>query len=74
MLLLGWRSSYEEARSPAVEELGTELKELGRVSDMLDAGSLATGDFIFSVGDLDAELVQHGLGSSGGHLCASSHP
>lgn len=40
--------------SPAVvEELGNELMTLGWVSDLMVAGSLATGDYIPRISDLD---------------------
>jgi hypothetical protein len=38
---------------PAVAELGRRLAELGWVSDLLVAGSLATGDYVPGVSDLD---------------------
>jgi hypothetical protein len=38
---------------PAVEEFARRLAELGWVSDLLVAGSLATGDYVPGVSDLD---------------------
>jgi Nucleotidyltransferase domain len=38
---------------PAVEELGNRLAQLGWVSDLLVAGSLATGDYTPGISDLD---------------------
>ena len=40
-------------RVPAVEELGSRLTALGWVSDLWVAGSLATGDYVPGVSDLD---------------------
>jgi len=47
--------------SPAVvEELGTELKALGWVTDLLVAGSLATGDYLPRISDLDLVALTDG--------------
>ena len=43
-----------------VEELGDKLKALGWVSDLLVAGSLATGDYVAGVSDLDLVAVVDG--------------
>ena len=43
-----------------LKELGKQLKELGWVTDLLVAGSLATGDFILIVSDLDLVAVVNG--------------
>ena len=49
------------ATSPAVvEELGSELKALGWVTDLLVAGSLATGDYVARVSDLDLVALVDG--------------
>jgi hypothetical protein len=49
-------------RSPAVvEELGTELTALGWVSDLMVAGSLATGDYVPRISDLDLVALVDGL-------------
>jgi hypothetical protein len=49
-------------RSPAVvEEFGTELTALGWVSDLMVAGSLATGDYVPGVSDLDLVALVDGL-------------
>lgn len=42
---------------PAVEELGKQLEQLGWVRDLLVAGSLATGDYVPGVSDLDLVAV-----------------
>lgn len=44
----------------AVEEFGDELTRLGWVSDLLIAGSLASGDHIAGVSDLDLVAVTRG--------------
>src|SRR6185436_13128822 len=41
------------ASPPAVEEFASQLAALGWVSDLLVAGSLATGDYTPGVSDLD---------------------
>ncbi|MCW2140961.1 hypothetical protein [Actinoplanes cyaneus] len=43
--------------SPVVDEFGTRLRAAGWVSDLLVAGSLATGDYIARVSDLDLVAV-----------------
>jgi Nucleotidyltransferase domain len=43
--------------SPVVDEFGTRLRAAGWVSDLLVAGSLATGDYIAGVSDLDLVAV-----------------
>jgi hypothetical protein len=48
------------AQLPVLTEFGDELKELGWVSDLLIAGSLATGDYVPGVSDLDLVAVTHG--------------
>ncbi|XVV10614.1 hypothetical protein ACQP2X_38090 [Actinoplanes sp. CA-131856] len=49
------------ATSPAVvQDLGCELRELGWVSDLMVAGSLATGDYIPRVSDLDLVALVDG--------------
>lgn len=45
---------------PAVEEFGRQLAELGWVSDLLVAGSLATGDYVPGVSDLDLVALADG--------------
>jgi hypothetical protein len=45
---------------PAVEEFGNELATLGWVSGLLVAGSLATGDYIPRVSDLDLVALVDG--------------
>jgi hypothetical protein len=45
---------------PVVAELGTRLAELGWVSDLLVAGSLATGDYVPGVSDLDLVALVDG--------------
>ncbi|WP_431920870.1 nucleotidyltransferase domain-containing protein [Micromonospora wenchangensis] len=49
------------ATSPAaVRDLGYELKELGWVSDLMVAGSLATGDYVPRISDLDLVALVDG--------------
>lgn len=45
---------------PVVDELAQQLEELGWVSDLLVAGSLATGDYVPGVSDLDLVAVVDG--------------
>ncbi len=45
---------------PAVVEFGERLAELGLVRDLLVAGSLATGDYVPGVSDLDLVAVVNG--------------
>jgi len=45
---------------PAVVEFGERLAELGLVRDLLVAGSLATGDYVPGVSDLDLIAVVNG--------------
>ncbi len=45
---------------PAVVEFGERLAELGLVRDLLVAGSLATGDYLPGVSDLDLVAVVNG--------------
>lgn len=45
---------------PALEEFGEQLEELGWVSDLLVAGSWATGDYVLGVSDLDLVAVVDG--------------
>jgi hypothetical protein len=45
---------------PAVEEFGRQLRRLGWVSDLLVAGSLATGDYVPGVSDLDLVALVDG--------------
>lgn len=44
----------------AVKELGQDLRDLGGVRDLLVAGSLATGDYVPGVSDLDLVAVVAG--------------
>ncbi|WP_127504352.1 nucleotidyltransferase domain-containing protein [Actinoplanes solisilvae] len=44
----------------AVEELGEELRRLGWVTDLMVAGSLATGDYVDGVSDLDLVALADG--------------
>ena len=48
------------ATPPVVDELGRELVALGWVTDLLVAGSLATGDHVPGVSDLDLVAVVDG--------------
>ncbi|MEU1602633.1 nucleotidyltransferase domain-containing protein [Micromonospora matsumotoense] len=49
------------ATSPAaVRDLGHELKDLGWVSDLMVAGSLATGDYVPRISDLDLVALVDG--------------
>lgn len=45
---------------PAVELLGDRLADLGWVADLLVAGSLATGDYVPGVSDLDLVAITDG--------------
>ncbi|HEY0530364.1 MAG TPA: nucleotidyltransferase domain-containing protein [Actinoplanes sp.] len=45
---------------PAVSEFGRRLASLGGVTDLLVAGSLATGDYVPGVSDLDLVAVTSG--------------
>jgi len=45
---------------PDVVEFGERLAELGLVRDLLVAGSLATGDYVPGVSDLDLVAVRDG--------------
>jgi Nucleotidyltransferase domain len=45
---------------PAVRQLGERLDELGWVTDLLVAGSLATGDYVPGVSDLDLVALTEG--------------
>jgi hypothetical protein len=52
---------------PAVRQLGQRLGELGWVTDLLVAGSLATGDYVPGVSDLDLVALTRGpVGLTGG--------
>jgi hypothetical protein len=52
---------------PAVRQLGQRLGELGWVTDLLVAGSLATGDYVPGVSDLDLVALTRGpAGLTGG--------
>jgi len=53
---------------PVVEELGNRLTELGWVSELFVGGSLATGDYVPRVSDLD--LVR----SLTGRLMSAARP
>lgn len=46
--------------SPAVEQLGRRLSQLGWVTGLLVAGSLATGDYIARVSDIDLVALVDG--------------
>ncbi|BEL04200.1 nucleotidyltransferase domain-containing protein [Actinoplanes sichuanensis] len=48
------------AEPPVLQQFGTELDGLGWVSDLLVAGSVATGDYIPGVSDLDLVAVTIG--------------
>ena len=48
------------ASVPVVAELGSRLAALGWVSDLLVAGSLATGDYVSGVSDLDLVAIVDG--------------
>ena len=48
------------AELPALAEFGSELRALGWVSDLLVAGSAATGDYVPGVSDLDLVAVTDG--------------
>ena len=50
----------EERPHPAVASLAARLEELGWVRDLLVAGSLATGDYVPGVSDLDLVAVVAG--------------
>ncbi|SDS87358.1 hypothetical protein [Actinoplanes derwentensis] len=59
----------------AVAEFGEELTKLGWVSDLLIAGSLASGDYIEGVSDLDLVAVTRGpVGEKRQAVLASLHP
>ncbi|MEU4622229.1 nucleotidyltransferase domain-containing protein [Actinoplanes sp. NPDC023801] len=45
---------------PVVRELGDELRNLGWVTDLMVAGSLATGDYLPGVSDLDLVALTDG--------------
>jgi nucleotidyltransferase-like protein len=45
---------------PALDELSSRLSRCGWVSDLWVAGSLATGDYVPGVSDLDLVAVTHG--------------
>jgi hypothetical protein len=45
---------------PAVRQLGQRLGELGWVTDLLVAGSVATGDYVHGVSDLDLVALTRG--------------
>jgi hypothetical protein len=49
-----------ETSAPVVTEFGGRLAELGWVSDLLVAGSLATGDYVPGVSDLDLVALVDG--------------
>ncbi|MGK5445324.1 hypothetical protein ACSNN7_26350 [Micromonospora sp. URMC 105] len=54
------------ATSPAaVRDLGNELRGLGWVSDLMVAGSLATGDYVPRISDLDLVALVDGLVDTG---------
>ena len=54
------------ATSPAaVQDLGHELRELGWISDLMVAGSLATGDYVPRVSDLDLVALVDGFVDAG---------
>ena len=52
-------------RPPVVEEFGEALAQLGWVRDLLVAGSLATGDYVPGVSDLDLVAIVDGPVDSG---------
>jgi len=47
-------------RLPVLAQFGSDLGELGWISDLLVAGSLATGDYLSAVSDLDLVAVTDG--------------
>ncbi|MBQ1056484.1 nucleotidyltransferase domain-containing protein [Micromonospora sp. C32] len=54
------------AATPAVvRDLGDELRKLGWVSDLMVAGSLATGDYVPGVSDLDLVALVDGPADAG---------
>ncbi|GIF43931.1 nucleotidyltransferase domain-containing protein [Actinoplanes xinjiangensis] len=48
------------AELPVLTQFGTQLKALGWISDLLVAGSAATGDYVAGVSDLDLVAVTNG--------------
>src|SRR5205809_8087961 len=59
---------------PAVLEFGTRLEAQGWVSDLLVAGSLATGDYVPGVSDLDLVALTGGpVGRARQEMLTSLH-
>jgi hypothetical protein len=60
--------------SPAVRHLAGRLDDLGWVTDLLVAGSLATGDYVPGVSDLDLVALTEGpVGATQQEILASLH-
>ena len=59
---------------PAVEELASRLRRLGWVTDLLVAGSQATGDYVPGVSDVDLVAIVDGrVGASRQSVLAALH-
>ena len=59
---------------PAVRQLAERLEGLGWVSDLLVAGSLATGDYVPGVSDLDLVALTGGpVGRARQEMLAGLH-
>jgi hypothetical protein len=59
---------------PVVRQLGERLDDIGWVTDLLVAGSLATGDYVPGVSDLDLVALTEGpVDSSRQETLASLH-